>query len=221
MTTHLLTKSAARIVLAVAGLILALSASAELLLSTSFSKNFPFGPFLPTESIEIIITLTNISPDQPLTICEGVCVGDAFTYSLGGLASIPPGYSFYFGDEPEEDVFDGQIEGTLLPGAESDFVFGIYTPIAPVDPGMYGFSAQLQIFAATDDRPMLASPTFSGNWEVACSQFPGGGSTGGCFPGPGPFPLSEPGVLSLIVLGLAGVGFANKRWHRIRRRGAS
>jgi hypothetical protein len=167
------------------------------------AKNFPFGPFLPTESIEIVITLKNASPDQALTICEGVCLGDALTYSLGGLASIPTGYSFYFGNELEEAVFDGQIAGTLLPRAERDFIFGVYTPVAAVAPGMYAFLTQLQIFDATPERTMLTTSTLSGNWEVACSQFPGGGSTGGCFPGPGPFPAPEPHALLLLGLGLA------------------
>jgi MYXO-CTERM domain-containing protein len=129
-------------------------------------------------------------------------LGDSNTFSLGGLASIPTGYTFFFGDEQEEAVFDGQIAGTLLAGAEKDFIFGIYTPLGAVTPGMYPFSAQLQIFAATADRPMLASPTFSGNWEVQCSPFPGGGSTGGCFPGPGPFPADEPGSAALLAFAL-------------------
>jgi hypothetical protein len=47
-----------------------------------------------------------------------------------------------------------------------------------------------------------------------CSEFPGGGATGGCFPGPGPFPgrgVPEPTTLLLLGLGLAGLGFARKR----------
>jgi hypothetical protein len=183
------------------------SAHAQVLFTTSFSENFPFGPFFPQESIEIIATLGNSSA-QTLTICEGPCIGDANTYSLGGLASIPDGYTFFFGDDPVEAVFDNQIAGPLLPGQEKDFIFGIYTPTAPATPGLYPFSAQLQIFAATADRPMLASPTFSGNWEVIpCSPFPGGGSTGGCFPGPFPFPAPEPHTLVLLALGLLALGF--------------
>jgi hypothetical protein len=187
------------------------STSAALLLETSFVANFPFGPFSPTESIEILVTLKNSSADQTLTICEGPCLGDSNTFSLGGLASIPTGYTFYFGDDPLEDVFDGQIEGTLLPGAEQDFIFGIYSPVAPVTPGLYPFSAQLQIFAATEERPMLESPTFSGNWEVQCSPFPGGGSTGGCFPGPGPFPAPEPATLALLGIAFAGLGLSRRQ----------
>jgi hypothetical protein len=186
-------------------------AGAALLLETSFAENFPFGPFSPTEPIEIVVTFKNSSAEQTLTICEGPCLGDSNTFSLGGLASIPTGYTFYFGDEPQEDVFDGQIEGTLLAGAERDFIFGIYSPLAPVAPGLYPFSAQLQIFAATEERPMLGSHTFSGNWEVQCSPFPGGGSTGGCFPGPGSFPLPEPGTLALLGIALAGFGFTLRK----------
>ena len=118
----------------ISGVLLASAAQAAILLSTSFSDNFPFGPFRPRERIEIVISLTNTSTDQTITICEGPCIGDAFTYSLGGQASIPNGYSFFFGDRRIEDVFDGQIEGTLNPGATEDFIFGVYNPIGRAAP---------------------------------------------------------------------------------------
>ena len=46
-----------------------------------------------------------------------------------------------------------------------------------------------------------------------CSPFPGGGATGGCFPGPGPFPgpIPEPSTYALMLAGLAAVVFAAKR----------
>jgi len=47
-----------------------------------------------------------------------------------------------------------------------------------------------------------------------CSEFPGGGATEGCFPGPGPFPgkVPEPPALLLFGIGLIGlVGFGKRR----------
>ena len=148
------------------GMSLAMNASAALLLDTSFADNFPLGPFKPNQKVDIVVSLTNSSPDHTLTLCEGPCLGDVFTYSLGGLASIPDGYSFYFGDKKREDVFDGQIEGPLLPGATKSFVFGVYTPEGKAEPGWYSFRTQLQIFDATPDRLLLAAPTLNSQWEV-------------------------------------------------------
>lgn len=199
--------------LSVIGALLASSVQAELLLDISWSKNFPFGPFLPNEEIEIIATAKNVSADQTITICEGVCLGDAFTYSLGGWTSLPSEYDFYFGNIDNDDTvpFDGQIAGNLLPGEEQDFVYGVFVPIGSVDTGWYDFVNRVQIFAATVERPLLETSVFSGQWEVACSPFPGGGQTGGCFPGPGPFPAPEPAILALLGLGLAGLGMMRRR----------
>jgi hypothetical protein len=150
----------------------AVAQGAPVLLSTSFSKNFPLGPFKPNESIEIWASLTNTSADQTITICEGPCIGDSLTYSLGGQASLPDGYSFFFGDKRQEDVFDGQVEGALAPGATVDFIFGMFVPNMKMDPGLYAFRTQLQIFDATADRLMLASPTLAGQWEVRAMPEP-------------------------------------------------
>jgi hypothetical protein len=53
----------------------------------------------------------------------------------------------------------------LLPGQSKNFVFGQFTPISPVAVGSYPFYIQMQIFAATTDRPMIdfAWPGISAN----------------------------------------------------------
>lgn len=44
-----------------------------------------------------------------------------------------------------------------------------------------------------------------------CSPFPGGGNTGGCFQGPGPFPAPEPATLALVGAALLGVAATRRR----------
>ena len=59
-----------KLLFGVLGLLLSANAQA-VLIDISFSDNFPFGPFLPNEDIEIAISLTNNSAAQAVTICEG------------------------------------------------------------------------------------------------------------------------------------------------------
>jgi MYXO-CTERM domain-containing protein len=149
----------------------AVTASAAPILSANFSKNIvggPFGPFTTDQDVVIIATLKNESATQELSICPGICTGGPFTYSLGGLASTPQGYSFFFGNDPgsEPDGFDSQTLGPLAPGAERDFTFGINRPALGLLPGTVSFGVQLQIFEATDSRPMINSASFGGTWQV-------------------------------------------------------
>jgi len=163
-----------------AGIVLTLAsriATASSLVSVSYADNFPFGPFTPNETVSILATITNDSSTQPLFLCEGVCLGDSSTYSLGALENTPPGYnsySFAFGDGGSTALgfLNGQIAGELLPGQSKNFVFGEFTPISPVAPGTYPFLIQMQIFAATTDRPIIDSSTFSGSWQVVPSTVP-------------------------------------------------
>src|SRR5215469_10301247 len=133
-------------------------AHASLLADISLGS-LPFGPFLPDEPVVIAGSATNIS-NQSITLCEGICLGDATTYSLGALASSPGSYVFFFGNggDASAGFLDGQLNGVLLPGQTRTFTFGEYVPISvSTPPGFYGFFDQLQIFATTPDRPMLGS----------------------------------------------------------------
>lgn len=51
-----------------------------------------------------------------------------------------------------------------------------------------------------------------------CSAFPGGGATGGCFPGPGPFPAPEPTTFALACAALLGVNATRRRKATAQRR---
>ena len=46
---------------------------------------------------------------------------------------------------------------------------------------------------------------------INCEPFPGGGSTEGCFQGPGPFPAPEPSTFALFGIGLAAMGLTRRR----------
>ena len=164
--------------------------NASTLLSVSFGKYLPIGPFTLDQPFNIIGTATNTSPDQIISICEGACIGDVNTYSLGGLASIPYDYSFYFGNGSDTllGFLNGQLSGQLLPGDQKDFIFGVYTPTPTTKIGSYNFGVQLQIFEATIDRPMI-----------------GGASLGGTFQVVEPTTVPEPSMIWLIGAGIFGM----------------
>lgn len=176
----------------VTGLMFTPGVHAAVLVSGSFGKNIPFGPFLPNEAIEVVATITNESPDQTITICEGLCIGDALTFAVGGFASAPTGYTFDFGNVPGGSVFDGQTTDSILPGEQKDFIFGIFSPTEPAALGLHGFSTSLQFFEATTDRPKINQADFFGNWEVVSS-------------------VPIPATLPLMLTGLVGLGLFGYR----------
>jgi len=173
-------------------------ASAETLLTGTFGPNLPFGPFAPNEKIPILVEVTNSSLDRSISVCEGVCIGDGYTYSLGGWTSSPYGYTFEFGNGGDTSLgpWNGQIAGPLVAGETKTFIFGIYTPVGAVEPKWYPFWTQLQIFAATAERPMLTTATFSGNWMVA---------------EPEPPKVPIPGAICLFASGLGALILIAKR----------
>ena len=74
----------------------------------------------------------------------------------------------------------------------------------------------LSIFGASPTEPIYdSSADINGvfaRWTAVpdFSPFPGRGSPGGCFLGPGQFPVPEPTTLTLVGLGLAALGLVTR-----------
>jgi hypothetical protein len=90
------------------------------------------------------------------------------------------------------------IAGSGLFGATGAGWMPTSGPIQPL-PWYFAWNGN---FPDSDFRDLDEQPVrFLVNGEP-CSSFPGGGQTGGCFPGPGPFPASEPSTLALVASAL-------------------
>jgi len=177
-------------------LIVKSSVASPVLLEASLGT-LPFGPFSPTQIIKITGTETNTSTDQPIAVCEAVCVGGPNSFSFGGFASspVPDGfYTFTFNDPATNELFLDSAAGILLPGQTKTFDFGELIPIGTVPDGTYSFSTQLQLFAATVDRPMLGASNFGGTFEVQS--------------------VPELSTWVMMILGFGGLGFIAHRRKR-------
>lgn len=135
------------------------------------------------------------------TGCVGGEMGHLFYDEFGALANKP----YYLGTNTTNIALFSNIQGLsvdpgywtntpLIPSAENgmEFLFGW---------GVQGYqhgSHSRNAFAVHDG-------------DVGCSPFPGGGNTGGCFPGPGPFPAPEPSTYALMLAGLSAMGIAARR----------
>jgi hypothetical protein len=124
-------------------------------------------------------------------------VGGANTFSFGGLVSTPTAtaafYSFSFNDPVTHELFLDSAAGILLPGQTKTFKFGEYIPDGVVPDGSYAFSTQLQLFAATLDRPLLDTSNFGGTFTVTA--------------------VPEPSTWAMMILGFFGVGYMGY-WRR-------
>ena len=90
---------------------------------------------------------------------------------------------------------------------------GVFTDITASTFSFSGFTAEFALYDLTyeaGDGFNVFEMTMGVDSYRICT-FPGGGQTGGCFPGPGPFPAPEPGTLALLGLGLAGLAFTRRR----------
>jgi hypothetical protein len=171
-------------------------------LTVSFDKTFvkdPYGqptlgPFNTSSSVAILATLTNASATD-LTICDPNCAGAQNTFRFGGLAIYPSGYSFYFGNNPGDPGFGGQLQGTLGAGQSKDFVFGVYVPDANLQPGRYGFSVTFKVIDTLptpfDPFPRSFDASLKGEWAVVA--------------------VPEPETYAMLLAGLGLIGAAVRR----------
>lgn len=162
------------LLLIAASLSTAVPALAASQLDISYNKNLSngvFGPFTPTQDIPVIATFRNTSLDQTITICEGACIGDNKTYSLGAQVwitqSIAP-YGFVFGNGNDNSMgwLNNQIAGTLLPGQSKDVIVGIYKGNSLIMPGEYSYIFQVSIYDATPERARIDEANFIASGAV-------------------------------------------------------
>ena len=132
---------------------------------------------------------------------------------------LPPSDELYCGKEPE-CIGRGYHEthGYLADETPPEYTQLFYTGIVR-DLGEghqandYSLSHRIRIHQA-NQHPAVGSYLV----RTTCSEFPGGGETEGCFPGPGPFPgggvsaVPAPAAIWLFGTGLIGlIGFSKRR----------
>jgi hypothetical protein len=140
---------------------------------------------------------------NPLQV-SGQYTGGSRDISVGGGAMLDDG-KFLTATQNEYSINGSSVDLDAIPRFIS---ITVYDFLATGSIGTF--------HAGTDyyDRITLETSFYDSGYLTSlsvCSNFPGGGNTGGCFPGPGPFPASEPASLTLVCAALLGVVAIRRR----------
>jgi hypothetical protein len=134
------------------------------------------------------LVVDNFSKYELISPHTGTAACDLQILALyeSGVALTPDGYVF-------DPLIDGERQWVISPTCPEGLCDEVH------DKQM---NASGQFILNVGNRAFLYTPF---------SEFPGGGSTEGCFPGPGAFPAPAPATLALIGIGLAGLAFSRRK----------
>lgn len=230
-------RRAARLIIAIGAVTTAVCAHAAVLLETAPQGTTNGGTaILATQFLGARFTLTNdfhitslgghfkgeVGTDRSIFIALVEIASPSALPSLADLGDPIFATSFL---APYNDVgpYPNQVPDTLL-ATDFDLAAGSYVLI--VGSGLFGATGAGWMPSSGPIQELPWFVTWNGLIDDdfvnrneqpvrflvnGCYDFPGGGATQGCFPGPGPFPAPEPATLALACIALPGIAAIRRR----------